>query len=106
LVVTKAGPGTLAEAFAVGLPVIVSSYIPGQESANPWYVAENGAGIYLEDPVEIAQTIREWIADSGRLRQMSANAGKLARPQASLQIAERLIQLVQPEKAMSLPERE
>ena len=106
LVVTKAGPGTLAEAFAMGLPVIVSSYIPGQESENPQYVVEGGAGIYLEDPVEIAGTIREWIADSGQLRRMAANAGKLARPQASLRIAERLFQLFQPEKAISLPKRE
>ena len=31
LLVTKAGPGTLAEAFIAGLPVIISGYIPGQE---------------------------------------------------------------------------
>jgi UDP-N-acetylglucosamine:LPS N-acetylglucosamine transferase len=69
-------------------------------------VVEGGAGIYQEDPVEIAGTIREWIADSGQLRRMAANAGKLARPQASLRIAERLFQLVQPEKAISLLKRE
>ncbi|MGH2619984.1 MAG: MGDG synthase family glycosyltransferase [Anaerolineales bacterium] len=99
LVVTKAGPGTLAEAFTVGLPVIVSSYIPGQEFGNPQYVAENGAGIFLQEPVEIAQAIRELIADPGRMHRMSVNAARLARPQASLRIAERLIELTQPEEA-------
>lgn len=96
LVVTKAGPGTLAEAFTVGLPIIVSGYIPGQESANARYVTENMAGAFLQEPDEIASTIREWIADSSRLDRMSQNAGKLARPDAALRIAERLFQLVDP----------
>lgn len=31
VLVTKAGPGTIAEAAAVGLPIMVTSHLPGQE---------------------------------------------------------------------------
>ena len=31
--VTKAGPGTIAEAAIRGLPTMLSSYLPGQEGA-------------------------------------------------------------------------
>ena len=34
VLVTKAGPGTIAEAAAVGLPVMVTSFLPGQEAGN------------------------------------------------------------------------
>jgi 1,2-diacylglycerol 3-beta-galactosyltransferase len=30
LLVTKAGPGTIAEACAFGVPMVLSSYLPGQ----------------------------------------------------------------------------
>ena len=44
LLVTKAGPGTLAEAFIAGLPVIIFGYTPGQETANVDYVLDHHAG--------------------------------------------------------------
>lgn len=34
ILVTKAGPGTIAEAAAVGLPIMVTSHLPGQEAGN------------------------------------------------------------------------
>jgi 1,2-diacylglycerol 3-beta-galactosyltransferase len=36
--VTKAGPGTIAECSARALPVILSSYLPGQEAGNVRFV--------------------------------------------------------------------
>lgn len=36
--VTKAGPGTIAEATIRGLPVMLSGYLPGQEEGNVPYV--------------------------------------------------------------------
>lgn len=34
ILITKAGPGTIAEAMTNGLPLILSSYLPGQEAGN------------------------------------------------------------------------
>ena len=38
LLITKAGPGTLAEAACTGVPVIITSFIPGQEACNVAWV--------------------------------------------------------------------
>jgi 1,2-diacylglycerol 3-beta-galactosyltransferase len=96
LLVTKAGPGTLAEAFIAGLPVIISSYIPGQEEGNVRYVLEHGAGAYAADPLEIARIAREWLQPGNKsLEQVFANAAALARPDAALVIAQRLYSMLE-----------
>ncbi|MCB9419340.1 MAG: glycosyltransferase [Ardenticatenaceae bacterium] len=88
ILVTKAGPGTISEAFIAGLPIIISGYIPGQERGNVDYVLENNAGAYAEEPVEIARLINDWLhPQNDLLEQMKQNAARLARPQASLEIA-------------------
>lgn len=95
LLVTKAGPGTIAEAFIAGLPIIISSYIPGQERGNLDYVLEHGAGLYLTDPLDIAYAIRNWLAaETNGLKELTENARRIARPQASFLIADRLNQFL------------
>jgi len=63
ILVTKAGPATISEAFVVGLPVILSDMIPGQEVGNVQYVVENGAGVFARQPRKVAQVVAEWLAD-------------------------------------------
>lgn len=88
VLITKAGPGTLSEAFVVGLPVIISGYIPGQEEGNVHYVRQNQAGVYEEDPQAIAQLIANWFGRESRvLAQMAGQSARLARPEAALEIA-------------------
>ena len=50
VLVSKAGPGTIAEAAAVGLPVMVTSHLPGQEAGNVDIVLNGGFGDFCEDP--------------------------------------------------------
>jgi 1,2-diacylglycerol 3-beta-galactosyltransferase len=96
LLVTKAGPGTLAEAFIAGLPTIISSYIPGQEGGNVRYVLEHEAGAYATDPLEIARIASEWLQPgSESLQRVVSNAAALARPDATLVIAKRLYAMLQ-----------
>ena len=45
LLITKAGPGTLAEASVAQLPVVVYDYVPGQERGNLDWVRNNGVGV-------------------------------------------------------------
>jgi 1,2-diacylglycerol 3-beta-galactosyltransferase len=42
LLVTKAGPSTIGEALAMGLPMVLSSALPGQERPNVDYVVRAG----------------------------------------------------------------
>ncbi len=95
VVITKAGPGTISEAFIAGVPPLLLGYIPGQESGNVAYVQENGAGVYAETPADIANLIHGWQSPQNpALSQMAQNAARLARPQASLQIATDLCRFV------------
>ena len=45
VLVTKAGPGTISEAAAVSLPVMLTSFLPGQEEGNIDFVIDGGFGV-------------------------------------------------------------
>ncbi|MCB9140160.1 MAG: glycosyltransferase [Caldilineaceae bacterium] len=85
--VTKAGPGTIAEAMASGLPLILNGYIPGQEAGNVTYVVEQGAGRYLVDPNEAAHQVTCWFThEQAEMELMAQRALTLARPHATRDI--------------------
>ena len=91
ILVTKAGPGTLCEAFNSALPIILYDYLPGQEDGNVDYVVNAGAGLWAPTPKSLVEGLRGWIgpeADSQALAQAAQNAQKLARPEAAQRIAE------------------
>lgn len=87
--ITKAGPGTIAEAMACGLPVLLNGFIPGQEHGNVDYVLKHGIGKFSKKPREVAKIIDKWFEkDNQELNQMAENAKKIANPSASYQIVE------------------
>lgn len=95
-IVTKAGPGTIAEALISGLPIILSGFIPGQEEGNIPYVLENEVGLYGKSPEEIATIVQRWFTDErAQLAQMSARARALGKPQATFQIVQSIAQLLE-----------
>nr|GMC58632.1 monogalactosyldiacylglycerol synthase 2, chloroplastic-like [Ipomoea batatas] len=86
-IITKAGPGTIAEALIRGLPIILNDYIPGQEKGNVPYVVENGAGVFTRSPKETARIVADWFSTkTNELKTMSENALKLAQPNAVFDI--------------------
>jgi 1,2-diacylglycerol 3-beta-galactosyltransferase len=88
LIVTKAGPGTIAEACALGLPMILTGYIPGQEAGNVPYVLRHGCGVYVEDPVQIATVVAGWLGPQrATMDQAASSARRLGRPRAAFDIA-------------------
>ncbi|XP_011031421.1 PREDICTED: monogalactosyldiacylglycerol synthase, chloroplastic-like isoform X2 [Populus euphratica] len=94
-IITKAGPGTIAEAMIRGLPIILNDYIAGQEVGNVPYVVENGCGKFSKSPKEIAKIVAEWFGPKAdELSAMSQNALKLARPDAVFKIVHDLHELV------------
>lgn len=95
ILVTKAGPGTIAEALACELPLVLSSFVPGQERGNVSYVEEHGVGVYRSEPPQIAALVEEWLMPGNpALAAMRAHALALARPKAALEIAQALSQLL------------
>ncbi|PQP97412.1 monogalactosyldiacylglycerol synthase 2 chloroplastic [Prunus yedoensis var. nudiflora] len=86
-IITKAGPGTIAEALIRGLPIILNDYIPGQEKGNVPYVVDNGAGVFTRSSKETARIVAEWFSTkTDELKIMSENALKLAQPEAVFDI--------------------
>jgi len=88
VLVTKAGPGSIAEAAAVGLPVMITSHLPGQEAGNVDIVLNGKFGGYCEHPKTIAKTIVTWLNDAERLEEMSRRAREVGHPHAAEEIAE------------------
>jgi 1,2-diacylglycerol 3-beta-galactosyltransferase len=88
VIITKAGPATISEAIACGLPIIISGAIPYQEDLNIAYVVENGVGQFAEKPREVVNLLQEWLQPRNEeLSRMAQNARRLARPETTLEVA-------------------
>ena len=107
VVVTKAGPGTICEAFAARRPIILYDAVPGQEEGNVDYVVKNEAGAWCPTPWAVLKQLKQWLAQPEALKQMRQAAARLARPDSSLAIARvlhRVIQSVSGEVAPQMTE--
>jgi 1,2-diacylglycerol 3-beta-galactosyltransferase len=96
VLVTKAGPGTIMEAFSAGLPMILYGYLPGQEGGNVTYVVDGGAGVWAPQPEQVVEALRCWIgpqADAQALARVAASARRLARPNAAQDIARIIVEM-------------
>jgi 1,2-diacylglycerol 3-beta-galactosyltransferase len=87
ILLTKAGPGTISEALIAGLPIILYHRISGQEEGNVSYVIDEGAGVWAPEIDDIIETLRFWIENPSKRQEAVDNAKRLARPNASREIA-------------------
>ena len=87
ILLTKAGPGTISEALIAGLPIILYHRISGQEEGNVAYVIDEGAGVWAPDINDIIETLRYWLENPSKRQEAVDNAKRLARPNASREIA-------------------
>jgi 1,2-diacylglycerol 3-beta-galactosyltransferase len=95
ILVTKAGPGTISEAFIAGLPMILYSRMPGQEDGNVTYVVNQGAGIWAPHPVDAARAVCRWLEYPEERWRAAATCQRLARPQAARDIARSLVSILE-----------
>jgi len=88
VLVSKAGPGTIAEAAALSLPVMLTSFLPGQEEGNVDYVVEGQFGAYIsdQDPQSISEEVASWLTSESKLKELSANAKLRGAPDAAAEI--------------------
>jgi 1,2-diacylglycerol 3-beta-galactosyltransferase len=93
VVVGKAGPGTIAEATCCGSPLLLTSYVPGQEQGNAEFVVSAGAGRSVPRPRDMVADLT-WLRQHpdalARMRQASA---AISRPEAAAEIASLLADL-------------
>ena len=92
ILVSKAGPGTISEAAAVSLPVLLTSFLPGQEEGNVDFVVEGGFGTYCDDsdPQAIAEELSNWLQDESKLQELSEKAKAMGAPYAARNIVQQI----------------
>ncbi len=108
VLVTKAGPGTIAEALAAHLPLILFARLPGQEDGNVRYVQATRTGVWAPTPRSVVATLAYWLDNPSAREEVVQACQRAARPQAARTIARLLgarLGLLSREKALaSLPD--
>ena len=88
VIVTKAGPGTICEALACELPIVLTGAVPGQEEGNIDFVLDNGVGALATTPEELISVLRELLDPANpRLAAIRENVRRVRQPEASADIA-------------------
>ena len=87
MLVTKAGPGTISEAFISGLPLVLYARLPGQEDGNVSYVEKLRAGVWAPRPREVVDALRRWVDDPAARQRAAEASRRAAKPDAARQIA-------------------
>jgi len=90
LVITKAGPGSITEALARELPIIITSWLPGQEEGNVEYVKKTGVGLICTDYRKIAKTVKGLMQPAAYDR-MKKKIKKNSNPKAVFAIARAIL---------------
>ncbi|MDR2929751.1 MAG: glycosyltransferase [Propionibacteriaceae bacterium] len=92
--VTKAGPGSISEAFICGLPIVMYACLPGQEEGNVDYVLDGQAGLWAPEVGRVVDAVRLLAEDSAVRADMAAASAALARPDAAHDIAQVLASML------------
>jgi 1,2-diacylglycerol 3-beta-galactosyltransferase len=90
IIITKGGPGAIFEALAKGLPMIITSWLPGQEEGNIKYVLAHNIGKVSKDPGKIVSLI-------GAIRSdvlIKENINKVKKPQAVFDMANLILDML------------
>lgn len=95
LLVTRAGPGMIAEGLACGCPLLLTGYLPGQEEGNVKEVLSRGLGRYVPRPNDLVEAVTAWFAkpEAQRLEDMD-RVRAAADPSAAFTIADVLARMV------------
>ncbi|HEX6270175.1 MAG TPA: glycosyltransferase [Anaerolineales bacterium] len=86
-IVTKAGPGTIAEALNAELPIILYAKLPGQEDGNVTFVEEEGAGVWAPNPQDVVRALTRWISRPAERQKVIENCRRAGNPEAARTIA-------------------
>lgn len=92
VIVTKAGPGSISEAMACELPIVLTGAVPGQEEGNIDYVLDNGLGELATTPSELVETLRALLnPHNPSLDEMRERVRALSHPTASFDISKLIL---------------
>ena len=86
-IVTKAGPGSIAEALNAHLPIILYSKLPGQEDGNVTFVEDEGAGVWAPKPQDVVRALTRWISHPQERKKTIENCRRASNPEAARIVA-------------------
>lgn len=87
VLVTKAGPTTIAEAMIVGVPMVLWGAIPAQETPNVRLVVKAGAGIWAPGARRAAEAVTYLLRHSGARLAAARESSRMASPEAADRVA-------------------
>jgi len=94
VIVTKAGPGTMFEAMALGKPLVIADALPGQEEGNVDLVRNHKVGVVAMDgPKDVATGVGQLLAPGAGREELASRAMTLSRPNATREISEELLRM-------------
>ena len=89
LLVSKAGGVSLAEAAAVGIPLVIFQHLPGQETVNVRFLTQHEAVAPADDPEQLLYAAEELMfTDRGPV--LAGNLRRLGKPTAANDIVARV----------------
>lgn len=104
LIITKAGPGTIAEACTKALPVLMHCYLPGQEEGNVHFVVDNNFGEYSPKIRNIVNAACGLLLDSDKRKLASERSKAAMDAKATCRIVDDMMKLMI-ERAMKQQKR-
>jgi 1,2-diacylglycerol 3-beta-galactosyltransferase len=99
VLLSKAGPGSIAEAACLGVPTLLWGFVPGQEQHNVEWAQRLGGAAFERDPHRAAELVEGWLRDAAEgegseLRRMSERMAAMGRPFASRDIADAIMRVL------------
>jgi processive 1,2-diacylglycerol beta-glucosyltransferase len=91
LVVTKPGGLSTSECLALGLPMILSAPILGQEERNADYLLEAGAALKAIDVLALRLRAEALLGDPARLARMAERSSSIGRPYAARDVLDQVL---------------
>ncbi|NSW92223.1 MAG: UDP-N-acetylglucosamine--LPS N-acetylglucosamine transferase [Firmicutes bacterium] len=79
-IITKPGGMTISEALVKGLPIFLTSPIPGQEERNSHFLVSSGAAIEIKPGDDPDYALANTLDNTSKLKNMKEAAKYLARP--------------------------
>jgi processive 1,2-diacylglycerol beta-glucosyltransferase len=87
LAITKPGGLTSSECLAMGVPMILTDPIPGQEERNSNFLLESGAALRAQHLPSLIHKIGDLLSNRARLSLMSRRGKAEGKPAAALDVA-------------------
>ena len=91
LIITKPGGLTVTESLNFGLPMLIVSPIPGQESMNTEFLLKHNAAVKASNARDAARKAGDLLTDHTSLRRMREAGMVIAKKTAAFDIAERIV---------------